>query len=183
MDGCSLQFQLDANMGMAAAMMEVLAWTPAPGVISLFPSLPSAGLEGGEVRGIVLRGAVTMTMRWHGGKIVVARLAFADSCHPWLRLAEDDHQTGFYHLAAHCERKVLIHNAHPLRLMPTDKACASLRSVDRIDSAKAWETERGAVAHLLELRGAACEVVLCGEQAHCLEGLAEMDSFAASLAV
>lgn len=63
-------FQIDGNFGGAAGILEMVAHSR-PGEIRLLPSLPSA-LATGSVRGLRLRGAIELDMRWADGKVVSA---------------------------------------------------------------------------------------------------------------
>ncbi len=55
-------FQIDANLGMTAAVLEMLAFS-VPGLIKLLPALPSEWPDG-AVEGIHCRGGVTLDIVW-----------------------------------------------------------------------------------------------------------------------
>ncbi len=58
-------FQIDANFGVAAAMMEMLVHAKT-GVIDLMPAVPAAW-KNGSVRGMGVRGGFTLDMTWTDG--------------------------------------------------------------------------------------------------------------------
>jgi alpha-L-fucosidase 2 len=58
-------FQIDANFGLTAAVLEMLVYSK-PGLIKLLPALPGAW-ERGAARGIACRGGVTVDLAWDQG--------------------------------------------------------------------------------------------------------------------
>ena len=56
-------FQIDANMGISNAAMEMLAFSK-PGLIKLLPALPKKWSRG-SVRGLVCRGGITLDLAWN----------------------------------------------------------------------------------------------------------------------
>ncbi|MFD9704573.1 glycoside hydrolase N-terminal domain-containing protein [Lentzea sp. NPDC059081] len=65
-------FQIDANMGAPAAMLEMLLYSR-PGVIELLPALPEAW-KTGKATGIGARGGFTVDLEWQNSKITSARI-------------------------------------------------------------------------------------------------------------
>ncbi|HEX8868695.1 MAG TPA: glycoside hydrolase N-terminal domain-containing protein, partial [Lentzea sp.] len=63
-------FQIDANLGAPAAMLEMLLYAR-PGVIELLPAQPSAW-KTGSVTGVGARGGFTVDLTWRDGKVVTA---------------------------------------------------------------------------------------------------------------
>ncbi|GAA3130441.1 alpha-L-fucosidase 2 [Kribbella aluminosa] len=58
-------FQIDANFGIPAAMLEMLVHAK-PGVVDLMPAVPAAWNDG-SVRGMGVRGGFTLDMTWKAG--------------------------------------------------------------------------------------------------------------------
>jgi len=56
-------FQIDANLGIASAVLEMLAFSK-PGMIKLLPALPTRW-RSGAAKGIACRGGVTVDMEWN----------------------------------------------------------------------------------------------------------------------
>lgn len=65
-------FQIDANLGYAAAVHEMLVQSHL-GVIHLLPALPKAW-PNGSVRGMRVRGGYELDMRWRDGRLIEATL-------------------------------------------------------------------------------------------------------------
>ncbi|GHH33493.1 glycoside hydrolase family 95 protein [Lentzea cavernae] len=63
-------FQIDANLGAPAAMLEMLLYAR-PGVIELLPALPPAW-KTGSVTGIGARGGFTVDLAWKDGEVTSA---------------------------------------------------------------------------------------------------------------
>ena len=63
-------FQMDANLGLTAAVLEMLAFS-APGIVKLLPALP-ARWNRGSARGLLCRGQIELAMEWDkpAGKLV-----------------------------------------------------------------------------------------------------------------
>lgn len=68
--GSRSTFQIDANMGTPAAMLEMLVYSR-PGVVELLPATPAAWSDG-SVRGVGARGGFTVDMAWSGRQVKVA---------------------------------------------------------------------------------------------------------------
>ncbi|QOV33588.1 glycoside hydrolase N-terminal domain-containing protein [Streptomyces ferrugineus] len=66
-------FQIDANFGTPAAMVEMLLYSR-PGHIELLPALPDAWATTGFVRGVPARGGFEADLRWRDGKPTEARI-------------------------------------------------------------------------------------------------------------
>ncbi len=60
--GESAPFQIDANFGIAAAVLEMLVFSK-PGILKMLPALPSKW-RSGRVKGIACRGGITVNMKW-----------------------------------------------------------------------------------------------------------------------
>ncbi|WP_434443490.1 glycosyl hydrolase family 95 catalytic domain-containing protein [Lentzea sp. E54] len=68
--GDSSTFQIDANLGAPAAMLEMLLYAR-PGVIELLPALPDAWRTG-SATGIGARGGFSVDLAWQDGKVTSA---------------------------------------------------------------------------------------------------------------
>jgi alpha-L-fucosidase 2 len=66
-------FQIEANFGTPAAMVEMLVYSR-PGHIELLPALPEAWAESGSVTGVGVRGGFVIDLSWKAGKVTEARL-------------------------------------------------------------------------------------------------------------
>lgn len=66
-------FQIDANFGTPAAIIEMLLYAR-PGHIELLPALPDAWAASGAVTGVPVRGGFTVDLRWKNGTPVSARI-------------------------------------------------------------------------------------------------------------
>ncbi|MFG1807196.1 glycoside hydrolase N-terminal domain-containing protein [Streptomyces sp. NPDC049040] len=61
-------FQIDANLGTPAAMIEMLVYSR-PGYVELLPALPAAWAASGSVSGVGVRGGFVADLSWKGGKV------------------------------------------------------------------------------------------------------------------
>jgi alpha-L-fucosidase 2 len=66
-------FQIDCNLGGAAAIVEMLVQSHEPGLVALLPALPRAWLNG-SASGLRARGGVTVALRWESGRLEDAEL-------------------------------------------------------------------------------------------------------------
>ncbi|MFF7211874.1 glycoside hydrolase N-terminal domain-containing protein [Streptomyces sp. NPDC008238] len=64
-------FQIDANLGGAAAALEMILYSR-PGVIELLPALPEAWAPRGSVTGVGARGGFEVDLSWRDGKVTEA---------------------------------------------------------------------------------------------------------------
>ena len=71
--GSSSVFQIDANLGTPAAMIEMLLYSR-PGLIELLPALPAAWSAHGRVTGIGARGGFTVDLTWAFGRVESATI-------------------------------------------------------------------------------------------------------------
>lgn len=78
--GSSPPFQIDANLGITAAILEILVFSK-PGLIKLLPALPDKWLTG-SVKGIACRGGITVDMEWdmEKGLFRAVLLSKSDQC-------------------------------------------------------------------------------------------------------
>jgi alpha-L-fucosidase 2 len=66
-------FQIDANLGTPAAMIEMLVYAR-PGHVELLPALPSAWAAEGSITGVGVRGGFVVDLAWRDGRVTRARL-------------------------------------------------------------------------------------------------------------
>ncbi|MEY9931737.1 alpha-L-fucosidase 2 [Catenulispora sp. GP43] len=62
-------FQIDANLGLPSAAVEMMVYSR-PGLLQLLPAMPSAWSAAGAVTGIGVRGGFTVDFAWSGGHVV-----------------------------------------------------------------------------------------------------------------
>lgn len=74
--GDGFVFQIDGNLGAAAAVLEMLVLSQ-QGRVVLLPALPEK-LNGGSVCGICLKGGASLSMRWHEGRVTWLKLDAKD---------------------------------------------------------------------------------------------------------
>ncbi|MFE2490244.1 glycoside hydrolase N-terminal domain-containing protein [Streptomyces mirabilis] len=66
-------FQIEANFGTPAAMVEMLVYSR-PGHVELLPALPAAWAASGSVSGVGVRGGFVADLSWKNGKVTRATL-------------------------------------------------------------------------------------------------------------
>ncbi|MGW5174949.1 glycosyl hydrolase family 95 catalytic domain-containing protein [Streptomyces sp. NPDC004082] len=66
-------FQIDANFGTPAAVVEMLVYSR-PGHVELLPALPAAWAASGSVSGVGVRGGFVADLAWRDGKVTRATL-------------------------------------------------------------------------------------------------------------
>lgn len=66
-------FQIDANCGTPAAIIEMLVYSR-PGHVELLPALPAAWAASGSVSGVGVRGGFVADISWKNGKVAEATL-------------------------------------------------------------------------------------------------------------
>ncbi|WP_406437874.1 glycoside hydrolase family 95 protein [Streptomyces sp. NBC_01613] len=66
-------FQIDANFGTPAAVIEMLLYSR-PGHVELLPALPEAWAKSGSVKGIGARGGFVVDLSWRDGKPTEVRI-------------------------------------------------------------------------------------------------------------
>jgi len=66
-------FQIDANCGTPAAIIEMLVYSR-PGHLELLPALPAAWAASGSVSGVGVRGGFVADISWKDGKVIQATL-------------------------------------------------------------------------------------------------------------
>jgi alpha-L-fucosidase 2 len=66
-------FQIDANFGTPAAVVEMLVYSR-PGHVELLPALPAAWAAAGSVSGVGVRGGFVADLSWRDGKVTQATL-------------------------------------------------------------------------------------------------------------
>ncbi|MCX4911342.1 glycoside hydrolase N-terminal domain-containing protein [Streptomyces sp. NBC_00878] len=66
-------FQIEANFGTAAAVIEMLLYSR-PGHLELLPALPGAWAKSGSVTGVGVRGGFVVDLRWRDGRPTEARI-------------------------------------------------------------------------------------------------------------
>ncbi|KAI0055966.1 hypothetical protein BV25DRAFT_1921377 [Artomyces pyxidatus] len=76
----SAPFQIDANLGYPAALLNALVQAPdvasydAPLTVTLLPALPDKW-PAGEIKGVRLRGGMALDIQWSGGRLVSVTIA------------------------------------------------------------------------------------------------------------
>jgi alpha-L-fucosidase 2 len=66
-------FQIEANFGTPAAIIEMLVYSR-PGHVELLPALPAAWAASGSVSGVGVRGGFVADISWKNGKVTQATL-------------------------------------------------------------------------------------------------------------
>ncbi len=71
-------FQIDANFGMTAAVLEMLVYSK-PGLIKVLPGLPTKWASG-AVSGLCCRGGITVDVAWSAQSLSVTLVSMTDQC-------------------------------------------------------------------------------------------------------
>jgi hypothetical protein len=96
-------FQMDANSGMAAGLIEMLFQSHIPGVMLFLPILLksldtpelSSQLSSGKIDRLASRGGCLVSFRWSSHLIEMMTLQF-NSWHPWFLLSQLEDQPGYF---------------------------------------------------------------------------------------
>lgn len=155
-------FQLDGNMGLSAALVQLLVQSPVPGVISLLPALTASGMKEGFVAGMVLRGGIVLSMRWTSSQITYVRLVVHSMHQRWLAVEEDVSKPGFYLPSTSNSAKLMLMLHSPTALKPLDR---SLHWEELSETAPSWGTGEGSIFtyRLFVSQRQAGDVLLCGK--------------------
>lgn len=73
---------MDGNLGLSAAISEMLVQSHAMGLIHLLPALPFNEIPSGAIKGFVTRGNIEVCLKWRLGQITATKLYLQQS-HPW----------------------------------------------------------------------------------------------------
>lgn len=87
------KFQIDASVGLMAAVHEMLVQSHRPRVIHLLPALPPDQLATeGHVTGLSIRGGATLDLSWESGRVAQTTLHFSEAyqryCASWAALTD-----------------------------------------------------------------------------------------------
>jgi len=75
-------FQYEAQVGVVAAVLELLVQSHVPGQLHLLPALPREIAEKGYITGVAARGDMRVSLIWQKG-LVAAAVIIVRSIHPW----------------------------------------------------------------------------------------------------
>lgn len=127
------KFQIDGNLGLVAAVAELLVQSHESGVLSLLPAAGS--LAGGRLKGLRVRGGGSVSMSWTGGEVKAAVVSFdafgkgkdGYAMHPWLR-GQVETSEGFYSMNDVSSNEAIVRVVSPnaLQLSSAETACASV---------------------------------------------------------
>eukprot|EP01041_Mallomonas_annulata_P002018 gene2018-3917_t len=121
----SWKFQLDGNMGIVAAVSEMLVQSHTPEVLLLLPALPRALADSGTVRGLHIRGGGRVSVSWEEGSVTAAIVSYATTtttismttstpmtAHPWL-YGFEERPSGFFRSKLNTSSSSSSHSSIP----------------------------------------------------------------------
>lgn len=163
------KFQIDGNLGLVAAVAEMLLQSHRSGHLHLLPALPAELAEAGRVGGLRARGGVVVSLAWQQGRLRTATLSFS-TAHPWLRGLQEgpSKKEGFFHAAAAAADSsvdaVRLNLAFPAVTSPRHRLSLSSAS-----AACATLADLAASSATLSISDFPCQVTLCVAD-ECMKG-------------